>query len=485
MNDLTTITVSLEGSFASADTVNVPLDNLAFVGEPWVSTEFAWINGDVVRRKVFRFHARPLLPGPARVGPLILTADDGQHDTLPAVALQIAADRIAASNDPEAVLRELTATGRPPLFLVAEIDKHDAWLGEQVIVTWYLYNAATIENWQIVNVPKLIDFWSEELDARSSDAERVWVGDRQMQRVRLRRVALYPLRSGTLQIGGMSVEAGVMERLRGPFSIFEGNLIDTTFSSAPLVVNVKPLPPGPPVAAVGELTLSCPPAKQRNGGPVVVEATLSGNGNLRAASAPRFARRIAGNVQVESGEASVSREEGAIAASRRWRYLIFPESAGPLEIPPLTITVFSPQSAQRRELRCDEQTLWSAAVSAPAARAPDGGTPPVQPARTPAFRLAIALALTALLALFSVPRARRELAMRREVRDIVRSGDIRARVDARLAVPPAALLIEQSDRGDAYRALRSLLDAIDRDRDLGIDARKEVARRIRETLGGN
>src|SRR6185436_4909811 len=135
LTDLTTITVSLEGSFASAENVNVPLDNLAFVGEPWVSSEFAWINGDVVRRKVFRFRARPLLPGVARVGPLVLTASDGQRDTLAAVALQVMPDRIAATNDPEALLRELTATGRPPLFLVAEADKREAWAGEQVVVT--------------------------------------------------------------------------------------------------------------------------------------------------------------------------------------------------------------------------------------------------------------------------------------------------------------------------------------------------------------
>ncbi len=350
MNDLTTITVSLEGSFASLESVNVPLDNLAFVGEPWVSSEFAWINGEVVRRKVFRFRARPLLPGMARVGPVALSSGEGQRDTLKQVVLQIEPDRIAATNDPEAVLRELIATGRPPLFLVAETDRRDVWQGEQILVTWYLYNAAAVESWQIVNVPKLTDFWSEELEARASEAERVFVGNQQMQRVRMRRVALYPLRSGTLQIGGMSVEAGVMERLRGPFSTFEGTLVETTFSSAPIAINVRPLPPGPPVDAVGELTLACAPAKQRNNGPVVVEATLNGQGNLRGASAPRFARNLAGNVQVEGGAATVTREEGSVTMARKWRFLIFPEKAGELEIPPLTMVVFSPSAASRKTL---------------------------------------------------------------------------------------------------------------------------------------
>jgi hypothetical protein len=388
LNDLTTITVSLEGDYASVDSVNIPLDNLALVGEPWVSSEFAWINGEVVRRKVFRYRARPLLPGAARVGPIVLTSSDGKRDALPLVNLQVEPDRIAASNDPEAVLRELVATGRPPLFMVAEANKSVVWQGEQVIVTWYLYNAATVENWQIVSVPKLAEFWSEELESRSSDAERVYVGNQLMQRVRMRRVALYPLRTGTLDVGSMSVEAGVMERLRGPFSIFEGNLVETTFSSAPISINVKPLPPGPPVDAVGELALNCTPVTQRNGGPVVVETTVTGNGNLRGASPPRFTRAVAGNVQVESGETGVVREEGNVTMTRKWRFLIFPAQAGALTIPPLEMTAFSPSAAARKTLRCEEQTLFNAAASAPngvvgGARAAGRGGPPRAPPPPP------------------------------------------------------------------------------------------------------
>lgn len=482
LNHLATITVSLEGTFASAETVNVPVENLALLGEPAVSTEFAWINGTVTRRKTFRFRARPLLPGVARVGPMVLIASDGQRDTLPAVAIEVIADRISVSNDPETLLRELIATGRPPLFLVAEADKREAWTGEQILVTWYLYNGATVQNWQIVSVPKLPDFWSEELDRQAGEAERVYVGDTMMQRVPLRRVGLYPLRSGSLSIGGMAVEAAVMERVRsGPFAMFEGNLVETTFTSAPVAINVKPLPPGPPVAAVGEIDLRCDTPQQRKQGPVVIEATLTGAANLRGAPTPVFAGPIAGNVQVEGGAASVLREGSAVAMSRRWRYLIFPSKSGMLEIPPLTSTVFSPSTGQRRDLRCEAATLWSTAVpaaDAPASRRRDAAGSAGQRL---AFRWIVPLLALGLAVLFT-PRVLRELAIRREVREIVASGDIRARIDARLGRNPAVLLAERSERGDAYRALRSLLDAIERDRDIATDAGGELARRVRDVL---
>ena len=78
MNDLATITVALEGSFAANDFVEIPLQNLAFVGEPSVASEFAWINGEVVRRKTFRYRVRPVMPGPAQIGPIELRAEDGR-----------------------------------------------------------------------------------------------------------------------------------------------------------------------------------------------------------------------------------------------------------------------------------------------------------------------------------------------------------------------------------------------------------------------
>src|SRR4051812_34322755 len=53
-----TITLSLEGSFATIDDVDIPVRNLTVSPEPSRSSEFSWINGTVIRRKVFRFTAR-------------------------------------------------------------------------------------------------------------------------------------------------------------------------------------------------------------------------------------------------------------------------------------------------------------------------------------------------------------------------------------------------------------------------------------------
>ncbi|MEA2490753.1 MAG: hypothetical protein QOH21_2545, partial [Acidobacteriota bacterium] len=302
-NDLLTITLSLEGPAASADSVNLPLRNLTIVGEPWVSSEFAWINGETIRRKVFRYRARPGAAGVAVVGPLTI-----EGERFEPIEVQVLADQASGSNEPLTVLRELQASGRDPFFVVAQVDRPNGFAGEQVIVTWTLYNAAAVQQWQIVEVPKLEDFWSEEIDVRNATPEQVLVGDTFMQRVPIRRVALFPLRSGRLRIGGVTLEAAIMRRIRqGPFAMFEGNLIEANFTSSPLELDVQPLPPGPAVGATGTFALECSQPAQRNGGPVVMQVALSGRGNVRAAAAPTFARTLPAQVEVVQGKVVVAR----------------------------------------------------------------------------------------------------------------------------------------------------------------------------------
>ena len=481
-----TIIVSLEGEFAELDDVRVPLHNLTISDPPSIASEFSWINGEIIRRKVLRYRARADAAGAALVGPLTLRVGQ-QQDTLPAIAIDVLPDRAATSDDPVVILEELLATGREPLFVMAEQDEPSVYAGEQVIVTWYLYNAATVQRWQIGSIPKLADFWVEELDVRNSRAQTIFLGDHPVQKMAVRRVALYPLRPGRLEVGALEVEAAVLRRRsnRGPFSIFEGNLIETGFSSSPIWVEAKALPAGPAVSAVGELTMRCSSPKQTSGGPVIVEATVTGQGNLRAAVPPVFAVAPVGDVQrIEQG-VSLQKSAEAAMMTRRWQYLIFPRAAGKMAIPSLQMPVFSPGAETRRLLQCSASVLAVTATDRPrvAAGAP-AAAPPTLRARMTPFIVAGIIGMVCLA--FVLPWWRRRASVERHIRTIISDqnpAEIRERVHAALAgrgIDAVVLVKEASDRGDAYRSLRSLLDALERDR-IDVDDRdREIRRRLRE-----
>jgi hypothetical protein len=80
----------------------------------------------------------------------------------------------------------------------------------------------------------------------------------------------------------------------------------------------------------------------------------------------------------------------------------------------------------------------------------------------------------------SIKPIRRSIEVRRKVRSVMRSGNIREAVHQ--LIDPNVVASEASDRGDAYRALRSLLDAVERDRVLEAHAADEIERRVRDLV---
>jgi hypothetical protein len=135
----------------------------------------------------------------------------------------------------------------------------------------------------------------------------------------------------------------------------------------------------------------------------------------------------------------------------------------------------------RRELRCAGTSLPVVATPVPEAAAP----PPVETQRAIPWPWLAGGAALLLALLVGLPRVFRELALRRQARAIVRNAtpaEIRSRMEERVKIPLNISLDEASDRGDAWRALRSLLDAADRERDIAVDAEDELLRRVRDVL---
>ena len=486
--------VRLEGSFARVDSVSLPLRNLTSDGPPSTSSEFQFINGSSFRTKTFTFVLHGTAPGPALVGPLVIHDEDGRSETLPPVAVQILPDILAGSSDPERILSELLATGRDPIFVVAVPDRKSAWVGEQVLVTWYLYTALSLNDLRVVELPKLDDFWSEEIDAHNEESRQVIVGRTVMQRAALRRVALFPLHAGSLTVGTLKTVAAVMKRSRepfDPFGLFEGNMVEVRQHSASITIDARAMPPGAAVDAVGDFSMTCSKPVQRAGGPVVLDVTVSGNGNLRSAPPPRFEATFPASAEIENRPITVRSTAAGLTMRRTWRFLLDPAAGGRLSIPPMSMTTWRPLGS-RETLRCGasalEVTLSQLAGAAPA------GNRRAAPSSAKSFprRLLIPAAGTAaglmLLAVWLLLRPKRAAAGGRDAVESWLGSPRRAPRDLTAALEqtvrdsgrdPRELISAPGEPGDAFRSLVSLLTMLEHDREVG-DADRELQRRGRE-----
>lgn len=341
-----------------------------------------------------------------------------------------------------------------------------------------------MQQYAIAEIPKLEDFWTEELDVRGEQPQQVLLGGMAMQKLPIRRVALFPLRSGSLTVPAMGVNASIMKRIRtgSPFDLFEGMEVDVHRRSAPLSIHARAIPAGAPVAAVGDVTVRCGVPVQKNGGPVAFTIALTGRANLRSAQPPQFAKTPKGSVQIIDQTLNVDRRHEDAMMTRQWQYVIFPAESGSMTIPALTSTVLT-EAGTRQQLRCEATTLAVRAAS------PDEPPPQLARRRAADVREIATIAAVALLALslagLALLRARRSRRIRYEVRGLVRATPPQTRVAVddyltRRGIEPSALIREASERGDAYRSLRSLLDALERDRIVAGD--REIAQRVRDLV---
>ena len=479
------ITVQLDDSFAHTDRLGLPITNLEIESGPSVSSEFRWSNGEASRSKIYRYIARAKGKGTARVGPIDLVDRDGRRLHLDAVSITVLPDDLPSLKDPAAAL----AQSRRGLSVTAQIDKSEVFLGEQAVLTWTLYSRSPVRGFRLTSVPVLEDFWVEEIPQTRQESEQVLVGGEIVHRTVVRRVAVYPLRTGPQAIAPLEVMAEVFlpdDFFRG-WGLFERRIEDIRVRSGTMQIRVRPVPAG--AAAVGELSLECGAPRVSSKGPVVMDVTLSGTGNLRSAHAPSFVHAPEAALEVQSRETRVTRDSQPIRMTRTWRFLFFPRGPGVLEIPPLQVESFDPTAARNRMLRCEAQSVNVVAGYAGNTRAASSA-PPRQPERPGPRNVNVpfAIGIAALVVSGAVWAAAIRSRMDSSLVDAVWSRRDEPRAlrralhDAVIAAGfrPAELLSDQTSLGESYRSLHSLVDLVEKEPWEAPSVERELRRRIRE-----
>lgn len=482
------VTLRLEGDFAQLDSVQLPVKNLTIEAGPSTASQYQWINGVGTRSKRFTWELRPGAAGVAVIGPLVLALPDGKRDVVPAVTVEVMAEDAAiSSNDPARILEAYIAQGREGIAVVGELSRTDVVVGEQIILTWYLYATESVRDFRSASNPPMPNFWSEELPIRDHEAEQLLIAGRTVQRIAVRRVAIYPLAAGPQQIGSLVASVEVLkpfEDVIGGLGMFEARLAEVRRRSAPLPVNVRPLPAG--IDAVGRYTISCGPPVVSEQGPVAFDVTVSGDGNLRGAGAPRFAQPPDAEVETEEKGLDVERSPSGARMKRSWRYLLYPGRDGVMRLPPVIFNAFDPAAGAASTLQCGGSSVE---VRRSPKSATGGGSagdiPRPRLSRRAAAVIVAALAalLGAVLLFVTAFRARKRRAV---IATLIGETARETRHRLEQFVASRGLTIDDMDRGsglsDDYRAVNALIELHLRERTLEPDVRRELARRLNRLL---
>ena len=136
----------------------------------------------------------------------------------------------------------------------AIVDRTRVLQGEQVNVTFKVYTRINLLNIALDKNPSMVGFWSEDLDSPQDEGLGTEVINGKQYRVRVvKRMALFPTQSGSLEISPMVLQTAIQvrpQRSSDPFESFFrdpfGRTVNHTIKSDPVRITVDPLPGGAP-----------------------------------------------------------------------------------------------------------------------------------------------------------------------------------------------------------------------------------------------
>lgn len=255
-----------------------------------------------------------------------------------------------------------TGASSNDLFLKAFVDKKSPCQGEQVIITYKIYTKISISQFVINKLSSYTGFWSQDLMKENEKPKQYTetVNGEKYMVAEIRKVALFPQKTGKLSIAPLEIEvlAQVQNRAHhrsndpffdNLFDDFFGSTVSNvkkTLRSNSVSVDVKPLPlAGKPAGyqgAVGNFTLKSEIDKTtvKANEAVTLKLSISGNGNLKLID--KLNVQLPPDFETYDPKTSenISSGSGGISGTKTFEYLMIPRNAGQYKIKPVEFSYF-------------------------------------------------------------------------------------------------------------------------------------------------
>lgn len=335
-----------------------PFDGFNVVMGPSQSISSSWINGKRSFSKTYTYILMPTGRGNFTIGQATIEIGGQTYKTLPKeVEVTAAVDK---PNDQKTV----DDVADESLHLVAEVSKGNPYLNEAVTVVYKLYVSPNISvtNYRPLDNPTYNNFWSQDIPVTKHTAQNGTYEGKPYRFVVLKRVVLYPQRSGELEIEPLSLEIFV-DVPTNKRDFFGGRIYTQTtktVSAGRRTLNVKPLPEaGKPAdfgGAVGDFGFSVTTSKKELNASESLQATVevSGKGNLKLFQLPEPELPSSLEVYDPEHEENIQTYSSGMEGKVSNNYTIVPSFRGKYPIPSISFSYFNPETEKYVTLHSEE-----------------------------------------------------------------------------------------------------------------------------------
>lgn len=372
------ITFTLNGSSGGSNFRPPVFNDFLTLSGPNQSTNMQFINGAMSASVSYSYILQPRAEGKFVIGPAFISHNGKQIQTQP-ITVEVAKGAPQTKSQSQSrQSQQDTNIGKQigdNLFLKVTIDKSRVYQGEQITATYKIYTRVGIVNYNLSKLPALTGFWSEDLDVvKQVQLSNEVLNGKQYRVGILKKVALFPQRSGTLSLDPMEVECVVqIQSRRKSNDLFDQFFNDPFFNNTANVnykvrsqqvnITVLPLPqtdvPSGFNGAVGkfnmETWLDKPQTKTNE--PVTLKVKITGRGNMKLLNPPEI--NVTSDIEKYDPKISdnAARQGDQIAGSRTFEYLLIPRHPGEQKIPSFSFSFFDVDKKSYVTMRSPEFTV--------------------------------------------------------------------------------------------------------------------------------
>ena len=341
INDLVNYKIEIKDAddFGELDFSKIK-QSFEIISGPNQQTSMQWINGKVTNTRVLSWTLSPKSIGKLIIPSIVINFNNIKTKTN---SIKINVKKVAVDNS------SLNA------FITAEIDKENAYIGEQVTLTYKLYKNIEL-SLEPFEIPEFSGFWVEELFRPNQlKFKNVNINGVRYQVSTLYKAALFPITGSEYDIDPLKVKVKLQKRRkrqsRDPFfdPFFESFFTETEtkiLRSPNRKINIKQFPNPIPdgfTGAVGnfEINTSIDIDSVFVNEAITFKTSISGTGNLGLFTIPKiiFSDQIDQFPPTEKFEKNVFRNE--LSGKMTWEYILVPRFSGKISIPPIRIVYYN------------------------------------------------------------------------------------------------------------------------------------------------
>ena len=373
LNETFQVTFKLEG--AQSQDIDYPsFADFTVLGGPNTSSSMQFVNGQMSQSVSYSFYLRPKKQGKLTINSATVKVNNKELTSKP-----LTVEVVAARDNPQAgngnsqrqgKNKDLEQQLKENIFMRALVSKRNVYVGEQLTVTYKLYERVRTMNLTPDEPPKYEGFWVENIELKGAMPKNEVIDGVQYQTLIIKKDIIIPQRAGTLTIDPMTLSCVVQvqtqpRRRRSIFDSFFNNYENYkyTFANNPVKINVESLPSaGRPADFSGlvgdfELDVELDKLETETGDPVTFRIKYSGKGNIKSVKEPMLDFPPDFDVFDPKVDESVSKSGGALSGRRNFDYLIVPRNPGEYKLPSINFSYFDIERGEYITRNSPEYTL--------------------------------------------------------------------------------------------------------------------------------